>query len=191
MSSKYKIGDQTELYFVTYATVGWVDVFARAVYRDIFIQSLNHCSEHKGLNVYAWVLMPNHIHAITCTERSRSVGTRDKPIESTMRDHKRHTSDEIHKALKYEAESRREWMLPIFTAAGSALSHNRGFQLWQQDYHPILLSSRELVLQRLHYTHYNPVRAGFVEEPQHWIYSSAVAYPGGHSIMPGLQILEL
>src|SRR5690606_33139898 len=140
---------------------------------------LEHCSEHKGLNVHAWVLMTNHIHAI--------IGTRDKPIQSIMRDHKRHTSEEIHKALRQEPESRRDWMQSIFTTAGSALSHNRGFQLWQQDYHPILLDRREMVLQRLHYTHYNPVRAGFVEDPHHWRYSSAVAYAGGHSLLPCIQ----
>jgi REP element-mobilizing transposase RayT len=182
MSSKYKIGDQSDLYFVTYATVGWVDVFTRTAYRNIILESLNHCSQHKGLNVHAWCLMTNHVHLI--------IGTSDKPIETIMRDHKRHTSETIHKALKEERESRREWMMSLFTQAGTDNKHNRGFQLWQQDYHPICLKTGDLIRQRLDYTHNNPVKAGFVEEPHHWSYSSAVAYGGGHSMLSCLKILE-
>ncbi len=183
MSSKYKVRDQTRPHFVTYATVGWADVFTRTAYRNIIRESPDYCATAKGLQVFAWCLMTNHVHLI--------IGTEEKPIEAIMRDHKRHTSEAIHKALLQEAESRREWMLPLFRQAGTANSHNRGFQLWQQDYHPIELDTRDKLIGRLHYTHDNPVRAGFVAAPEHWAYSSAVAYAGGQSILQCLRVLDL
>ncbi len=50
--------------------------------------------------------------------------------------------------------------------AGLSNSNNRGFQLWQQHNHPIELSTNEMIEQRLHYTHYNPVESGFVDSPK-------------------------
>ena len=31
---------------------------------NIIVDSLRYCQEHKGLDIYAWVLMSNHLHAI-------------------------------------------------------------------------------------------------------------------------------
>jgi hypothetical protein len=62
--------------------------------------------------------------------------------------------------------------------AGKENCHNREFQLWQQDNHPILLSSLKIAHQKLDYTHYNPVTAGIVEKPEDYLYSSAKNYLG-------------
>ena len=53
-----------EVYFVTDTVVDWVDIFPRPVYKHIIIESLQYCQKEKGLVVYAWVLMSNHLHAI-------------------------------------------------------------------------------------------------------------------------------
>ncbi len=53
-----------------------------------------------------------------------------------------------------------------------------GFQLWQQNNHPIELSSNEMIDQRLNYVHYNPVEAGFVFKPEDWVWSSTRQYAG-------------
>ena len=47
---------------------------------------------------------------------------------------------------------------------------------WQQDNHPVELSTNEMKDQRLSHLHENPVRAGYVREPQHYKYSSAIEY---------------
>ena len=31
------------MYYVSFTVVGWVDVFTRSKYRDILIESLQHC----------------------------------------------------------------------------------------------------------------------------------------------------
>ena len=64
MGNRYKIRDQEGLYFVTFTVVGWVDLFVRNSYRDCIIGSFEYCQEKKGLNVYAFVIMTSHIHAI-------------------------------------------------------------------------------------------------------------------------------
>jgi putative transposase len=44
----YKITDQGAMYFVSFAVVGWIDVFTRKDYREIVIESLKYCEEKKG-----------------------------------------------------------------------------------------------------------------------------------------------
>ncbi|MCB0794693.1 MAG: hypothetical protein KDB88_08150 [Flavobacteriales bacterium] len=52
MSRRYKFHDPIGLYFISFASVGWVDLFTRREYRDILVDSLKHCQEHKGLLLY-------------------------------------------------------------------------------------------------------------------------------------------
>ena len=57
MSRKYKFRKPDGIYFVSFATVNWIDVFTRPEYKDILVDSLNYCISNKGLTVYAWVIL--------------------------------------------------------------------------------------------------------------------------------------
>jgi len=60
MSRSYKFHDKEKLYFVSFATVNWIDVFIRRTYKDIMVNSLRHCINEKGLELYAWCIMTSH-----------------------------------------------------------------------------------------------------------------------------------
>lgn len=70
MSTKYKFLDPEGIYFVSFATVGWVDVFTRIAYKEIFVGGLRYCINKKGLFLYAWCLMTNHVHLIFSNKES-------------------------------------------------------------------------------------------------------------------------
>jgi len=57
-------------------------------------------------------------------------------------------------------------------------SQNTRYQFWQQDSHPIELSTNEMIQQRLDYIHNNPVKQGIVLSPEDYLYSSALNYAG-------------
>jgi len=59
MSSKYKVGEDAIAHFVTFSIVGWIDVFSRELYKEIFVSSLKYCQDSKGLTLHAWVIMTN------------------------------------------------------------------------------------------------------------------------------------
>ncbi len=61
-----------------------------------------------------------------------------------------------------EQESRRSWTIWMFKRAGAKNSNNKIYQFWQQDNHPIELSTNEMLDSRLNYLHHNPVRVGLV-----------------------------
>lgn len=176
MSRNYKFHDQEQAYFVTFTTVGWVDVFTRDVYREIMLDSMKYCIDNKGLVVYAWVIMTNHVHLI--------MGTSNKPMYDILRDLKSYTSRHIRKALESnQQESRKEWMKYLFTRAGFENNNNYDWQLWQQHNHPIELNTAELAEQRLNYLHENPVRSGFVSRPEDYLWSSARNYCGEQGLL--------
>jgi putative transposase len=61
MSRKYKIHDQSALYFVAFTVIHWLDVFIRREYRDTFLESIRYCQANKGLEVCAYCIMSSHI----------------------------------------------------------------------------------------------------------------------------------
>ncbi|GHV58750.1 hypothetical protein FACS1894182_11740 [Bacteroidia bacterium] len=71
MSTGYQISEQDELHDVTFQIVCWVDLFTRQVYRNIVIDSLRFCQQHKGLEIYAFIVMSNHIHLLVRSDRER------------------------------------------------------------------------------------------------------------------------
>jgi putative transposase len=172
MGRKYQIRDQRSIYFVTFTVVNWIDIFIRDCYREIFISSIKYCQDNKGLEVYAYCIMTSHVHLI--------LGTRgENNLEDIIRDLKSFTSRHVRKELEGNfTESRREWILWMFTRAGKKNKRNNDFQFWQQHNHPIELNTNEMIDQRMDYVHNNPVEAGFVKEPEHWEWSSATDYAG-------------
>jgi putative transposase len=177
MSRKYKFHNHHSLYFVTFTTIQWIDVFTRDVYRNIFTDSIAYCQQNKALEVYAWVIMTNHVHMIISCSGAPT-------LSDITRDLKSYTSRQIRLALEQSTtESRQQWMLWMLTKAGIRNPNNIDFQLWQQHSHPVLLDDRYRLFQRLHYLHNNPVKAGFVSEPAHWKWSSAIDYCGGKGIV--------
>jgi hypothetical protein len=96
--------------------------------------------------------MTSHVHLI--------IGTHGNPMQDILRDLKSFTSRKLRFCIEENLiESRREWMLKIMYDAGLDNSNNRGFQLWQQHNQPIELSTNQMIDQRLHYIHNNPVEA--------------------------------
>ena len=81
-------------------------------------------------------------------------------------------------------------MLNIFEAEGKKSSSNFRFKFWEHENHPILLDSVFVFNQRLNYLHWNPVTAGFVNEPWHWKLSSATDYFTTEKGLLDLIILE-
>ena len=171
MSREYKFLDKDQLYFVSFSVVDWIDLFIRNEYKNILIRSWEHCIRHKGMELYGYCIMTSHVHMI--------IGSQQKSLEDIMRDMKRHTSLQLKDAIRnHPSESRKDLILCMMEKAGKKNCNNSNFQLWQQDNHPIQLKNLKMAHQKLDYTHYNPVEAGFVSKPEDYLYSSARNYLG-------------
>lgn len=182
MTAGYRIGNQSAAYFLTFTVVDWVDVFTRKCYRDLIIDSLGYCRKFKGLRIWAYVIMSNHMHVIFSADNDN--------LPDVLRDFKRHTASKIMKAINENNESRRDWMLKRFEFSARSNLRNGDRQFWQHDNHAMQLESDKFLAQKLNYIHLNPVRAGLVRNSEDWIYSSASNYSCKDSILE-IDILPL
>lgn len=170
MSLGCQIRDQHALHYLTLQVVQWVDIFTRKSYRDIVIESFKYCQQNKGLEIYAYVIMSNHIHLLA---RS-NVGD----LSDIIRDFKRHTSKKIIEAIEQGNESRRDWLLLAFRYAAIGHKRNNEIQVWTHENHPEEIYSNDFIEQKIDYIHNNPVRSGIVLKPEEYLYSSARNYAG-------------
>ena len=170
---RYVIADQNACYFLTFTVVDWVDVFIRPVYKQIIVDSLNFCIEKKGLFVYGWCLMTNHIHLVAQAKETYK-------LSHIIRDFKKFTANAVLQAIEDEPESRKDWMLYRFEFAGKFMKHIEKYHFWQDGNHAVYLDpfKPEMFKQRLNYIYENPVRAGIVENSGDYLYSSARDYQG-------------
>jgi REP element-mobilizing transposase RayT len=64
MSRKYKFAEKDGAYFVSFATINWIDVFTRDLYFSTITESLAYCRKEKGMELYGYCIMPSHVHLI-------------------------------------------------------------------------------------------------------------------------------
>ena len=175
MSSGYQISEQEELHYVTFQIVKWIDIFTRQVYRDIVIDSLRFCQQNKSLEIYAFVVMSNHIHLLIRSEIGK--------LSNTIKEIKSFTAKKILEAVNTESESRREWMLNLFEFSAKQHKRNEKYQVWTHENHAEIIYSNQFMDIKIKYIHENPVRAGIVEKEEDYLYSSARNYAGLDSVL--------
>lgn len=184
MSRNYKFHNPEGVYFVSYAVVEWLDVFTRSEYKNILIDSLHYCQQEKGMEIFAWCIMTNHVHLIF---RSSS---EQKP-ELLLGDFKRFTSNAIIKAIKDNPqESRKELLLEQFKKAGAMSSNVKNYQFWRHDNKPIELWSNKVIDEKINYIHQNPVEAGLVFRAEDYLYSSAIDYAGEKGLLEDVIVVK-
>jgi putative transposase len=170
MRSRYRIVDLASPHFITCTIVGWLPVFTRPRYLDIVTSSLTFCRQQKGLRLYAFVILDNHLHLLVSSDN----------LSQVIRDFKRHTAKEILAAARQEDK---QWLLKQFEFFKSLHKGKSQHQVWQEGFHPQAITTEDMLRQKLDYIHYNPVRLGLVESPEDWRYSSARNYLGQNGVL--------
>ena len=170
MSTGYQISEQDGLHYVTFQIVRWIDIFTRKVYRDIVIESLRFCQQNKGLEIYAFVIMSNHIHLLIRSETGE--------LSNTIKEFKSFTAKKILEVANTEIESRSEWVMNLFEFSAKQHKRNEKYQVWTHENHAEIVYGNQFMDSKIKYIHENPVRAGIVERAEDYLYSSARNYAG-------------
>ena len=156
-------------YFITMKVVEWIDLFTRLNHKRLITDSLNFCTQHKGLEIFGWCLMPSHLHMM-CN------AINEFQLADTIRDFKKFTSKKLIEQISNETESRRDWMLDHFSSAADKHSKTKYYKIWQDGNHAIEIYTERVAWQKLNYIHQNPVKDGTVEHEQDYLHSSARDY---------------
>ena len=140
------------VYFLTFTVKNWYYLFDKNNRFNILADTLRFFQKYKGLKIYAYVFMLNHIHLIIQSNDA---------IEF-VRDFKKWTSKELkNNLLKYEPE-----ILKLFISNGK-------YNFWQNTNKPEIIENEKFFIQKLNYVLNNPVKKGYVEKAEYWKWSSA------------------
>ena len=170
MRSRYTIKNPDGTYFITCTVVQWLPIFTRKPYFDILLDSLQYCRQHKGLKIYAYVILDNHLHLVVAGEK----------LTDIIRDFKSYTAKGLIAQLEQDQKT---WVLNQLQYWKQATKAKSDYQVWQEGFHPQQIVSEEMLHQKVDYLHHNPVRIGVVERPEDWVYSSARDYAGDKGVM--------
>ena len=144
--------EKGELYFCTLTLCGWYYIFDRHDRFRILADNLAYCQRTKGLKIYAYVFMLNHIHLIASAN----------DLAGVLRDFKSFTAKELSKNIcAFEPQ-----ILRLFQT-------EKGFHFWQNGNEPKMIETEKFLHQKLTYIHNNPVKKEYVNYPEEWRWSSA------------------
>jgi putative transposase len=164
--SQFRKTTPNDTYFITLTLIGWINLFDREDYKSIIVENLQYCQKNENLEIFAYVIMSNHIHLVC----SRT----DKDLNELLGRFKSFTAKEFLREINSNPkESRSYWLLNLFKHFATLTKQVKDFRLWKSNNHPTLISDNQMLNQKINYIHENPVRAGLVTEAQYYKYSSA------------------
>ena len=167
--TRYRIYNPRQPHFLTCTIVGWLPVFTRPETVQIILDSWKFLQDQGRLTLYGYVILENHLHLIaSSSDLAKEIGDFKSYTAIRLRDH----------LEKCGAQT----LLKQFRYYKARHKIDRTYQIWQEGSHPEEILSDEMMVQKLEYAHFNPVKRGYVDDPTHWRYSSARNYAG----LPGL-----
>ncbi len=163
--SRFKFHEEHYPYFLTHTIVDGVPLFDDPVLAEVILGSLTFIQNEFRLRLYAYVLMHNHLHMIV----------EGADVSEKIRKFKSYTARQIIRSL----EQRNRIILLSRIKQGRVSSNpDSEYQVWQEGSYPKQVNTVKKMEAFISYLHYNPVKSGFVEKPEHWRYSSAAHYAG-------------
>ncbi len=145
---------------------------------EIVVESLDFLRKEKTLSIHGYVILENHLHLIaTSEELSKSMG--------------RFKSYTARKIIDIASGVNNHWLLKQLKSEKKRFKIDRDYQLWQEGFHPQIIESESVFMQKLDYIHNNPVKRGYVDDPISWIYSSARNYAGCDGCVLEIDLMEL
>lgn len=144
---------KSSVYFLTFTVKNWYYIFDRHNRFEILADSIKYCQKNKGLKIYAYVFMINHIHLIVSAPDAIAF----------VRDFKKYTSNQIQKNIIASDPG----LISLF------LNNDGKWNLWQDTNMPKIIESERYLSQKINYIHNNPVRKQYVQNPEYWFWSSA------------------
>ena len=158
--------DYHELYFYTSSIREWKPLIRQYNLEPIILDSLSFLRKKECINVYGFVIMPNHFHLIW--ELPKQNG-KESPVASLMK----FTAHQFEKYLRQKD--------PAILNEFAVEWNSRQYNFWQPDADWFLLNNEPTALQKLNYMHANPLQKhwNLVDDPVKYPFSSAKFYETG------------
>ena len=159
--------DPENFYFITTTAVNRAHLFLPDRHKQIIAESLDYMRLKNWLNLFAFVLMPNHIHLLVYFLTPYK-------LPDVMREFKKHTSKQIILACK---NANNQKLLSYLEEAARTISGQK-YKVWEDGYDAREVFSLPFLQQKMDYLHNNPCQPQWrlVDQPEDYLWSSACFY---------------
>lgn len=154
------------IYFWTATINSWYKLMSDDEVKKIIVDSLKYLHEKGKIEIYAFVVMPNHVHLVW---KIKELNGKETSHGSFLK----YTAHEFKKHLR-EAN-------PDFLKLFAVKAENKEYEFWQRDSLAFELTQRDTAFQKINYIHNNPLseRWQLCDDPVKYYYSSAKFYESG------------
>ena len=164
MTHRFLISHDSPVLYITLVTNHRLNVFRTDQMRELLCGAIDEARKTAGFLLFAYVVMLDHLHLLT---------NRPSTTSDLLRVLKGLTARRV---IDYLKENN-------YASSLKKLEHqqrdkNYKYSLWQRERNVFPIISEKLFLQKLNYIHQNPVRAGLVERPIDYRWSSARIWAG-------------
>ncbi len=158
-SQDFQVSRDSQALYITIVTKDRLPVFRTDIMKNVVCEAINEARNSGGFLLFAYVIMPDHIHLLTnCPKRSADVLRYIKGITG-------------RRVIDYLKEKSHESSLAKLQHEHWKRKHR--YSLWQQEKNVFSVFSEGVFMQKVNYIHLNPVRAGLVERAIEYRWSSA------------------
>jgi putative transposase len=162
-----RYNDRGHAHYLTFSCFQRRPFLSRDRTRRWTVEAIALAREKHQLDLWAWVIMPEHVHLLICP---RQAAYDISAILSTV---KQSVSKRAVLFVKNEAPQFARWMADPRPDGGQSL------RFWQRGggYDHNMWTPRR-IWEKINYIHANPVRRGLVCRPNEWVWSSCRDYAG-------------
>lgn len=168
--SRYKIYETEYPYLISSSIVYGLPIFGLSAISEIILDSFQFLQDERDTQIYAYVIMENHIHFIAQSDL----------LAEKVSAFKSHTARKSIDCLRRNGN--RNWLRRL-AEQKTDYKEDRPYQFWQEGYHPKQINGDDMMIQKIEYIHHNPVKRGYVRNPEDWRYSSANNYCGKRGLI--------
>lgn len=160
----YQISRTTPAYYLTSVAHARIPVFRTEAMKHIVCNAFNEARISGKFAIFAYVIMLDHIHLVTSSDRQIKEtlrflnGISAKRILDFLK--KNNYESSLLKLRIQEREAKHKYSV--------YQHHSNAFEIYGED----------TLMQKVNYIHQNPVRAGLVEHPNEYLFSSARQWNG-------------
>jgi putative transposase len=152
--------------FFTATILEWKHLLRENKYKNIIINSLRFLVDNKRVQVYSFVIMPNHLHLIWQMQPGHE-------RQNVQRDFLKFTAQQIRFDMQI---NHIDWLKEFEINA-----KDRRYQFWERNPLSVDLYSAPVFLQKMDYIHDNPTQPkwNLCALPEDYLYSSSLFYQTG------------
>jgi putative transposase len=160
----FRISRDNPAYFLTSVAHKRLPIFQQDAIKQVVCNAFDEARRSAGLLILAYIIMPDHTHVITNSERN---------IADALRFLNGISAKRLIDQLK---SSGHESSLAKLRIQERENKHKHSVY----EHHPnaLRITSEDSLMQKVNYIHLNPVRAGLVEHPDDYRYSSSRHWHG-------------